>query len=471
VLALGQRGRLDQATLHAAIEDEDTSVRAMATRYLGMEPDPERTERLVQALDDPELIVRIAAVSVLATWERDERTCNLLLERASADESTGVRLVALDALGEPCPGSLGSEVVAHLHAVTEALPPEGDGEWRPASRALSALARLRPEQARSALPAHGEHPSPFVRAAAAEVAGMLGDRPTLDVLVGDSDPNVRTAALPAIALLDARAAHSLALDQLGMNDGQLLITAAGLIERVPDADAAEAVLTAFERISSARRETARDPRMALLAVLRDTGGASMAPRLEPYLADYDAVVATEVESVLEAWTGESREARPEAPSRLALPTVEQLADMDGSVVVLHMARGGEVVVELLPMLAPTNAFRFFRQAGDGHFDGLTLHRWVPNFVIQGGSPAANEYAGDGPYTRDEIGTVSHWRGTVGLSTRGRDTGDGQVFVNLVHNVRLDYDYTVFGTVIAGMDVVDALLTGDVIQRTEIRAKD
>jgi cyclophilin family peptidyl-prolyl cis-trans isomerase len=211
--------------------------------------------------------------------------------------------------------------------------------------------------------------------------------------------------------------------------------------------------------------------MALLALLRDTGNASLAPRLEPYLEDYDAVVATEVASVLETWTGESREARPEAPSRLALPTVEQLAEMDGSVVVLHMTRGGEVVIELLPTLAPTNAFRFFRQAGEGHFDGLTLHRWVPNFVIQGGSPAANEYAGDGPYTRDEIGTVSHWRGTVGLSTRGRDTGDGQIFVNLVHNVRLDYDYTVFGTVLAGMDVVDTLLTGDVIERTEIRDKD
>lgn len=60
---------------------------------------------------------------------------------------------------------------------------------------------------------------------------------------------------------------------------------------------------------------------------------------------------------------------------------------------------------------------------------------------------------------------------MGLSTRGRDTGDGQIFVNLVDNVRLDHDYTVFGVVRTGMDVVDEVLAGDVIGRVEIRAKD
>ena len=80
----------------------------------------------------------------------------------------------------------------------------------------------------------------------------------------------------------------------------------------------------------------------------------------------------------------------------------------------------------------------------GYYNGLTFHRVVPNFVIQGGSPGANEYAGDGLYMRDEIGTASHVRGTVGFSTRGRDTGDAQFFINLVDNPRLDFEYTVFG---------------------------
>ena len=61
----------------------------------------------------------------------------------------------------------------------------------------------------------------------------------------------------------------------------------------------------------------------------------------------------------------------------------------------------------------------------------------------------------------------HLRGTVGISTRGRDTGDAQIFVNTIDSPRLDHIYTVFGSVIAGMDVVDGILEGDVIQRVEL----
>ena len=91
---------------------------------------------------------------------------------------------------------------------------------------------------------------------------------------------------------------------------------------------------------------------------------------------------------------------------------------------------------------------------------------MPNFVIQGGSPGANEYAGDGAFSRDELGLLSNQRGSVGVSTRGRDTGDAQFYVNLVDNLRLDHAYTVFGQVESGMDVVDAIVEGDVIEAVE-----
>ena len=132
-----------------------------------------------------------------------------------------------------------------------------------------------------------------------------------------------------------------------------------------------------------------------------------------------------------------------------------------------MERGGEIDIRLLAELAPTNAARFARLAESGYFDGLTFHRVVTNFVLQGGSPGANEFAGDGPYTRDELGLLSHWRGTVGLSTRGRDTGDGQLFINLVDNLRLDHNYTIFGEVVRGMDVADVVSEGDVIVRARV----
>jgi cyclophilin family peptidyl-prolyl cis-trans isomerase len=98
----------------------------------------------------------------------------------------------------------------------------------------------------------------------------------------------------------------------------------------------------------------------------------------------------------------------------------------------------------------------------GAWDGLTFHRVEPGFVVQGGSPGANEYVGADLYTRDERGPLSHVRGTVGISTRGRDTGDGQIFINLVDNARLDHAYTMIGTVVSGMAIVDGMLEGATI---------
>ena len=62
------------------------------------------------------------------------------------------------------------------------------------------------------------------------------------------------------------------------------------------------------------------------------------------------------------------------------------------------------------------------------------------------------------------------RGTLGISTRGRDTGDGQLFFNLVDNIRLDHDYTVFAEVTQGIEVVDGILEGDRIAKIEVIAR-
>ena len=120
-----------------------------------------------------------------------------------------------------------------------------------------------------------------------------------------------------------------------------------------------------------------------------------------------------------------------------------------------------------PEVAPVTVERFLKLAADRYYDGLTIHRIVPNFVIQGGSPGANEYVGDAGFMRDEVGTWPHVRGAVGISTRGHDTGDAQIFVDLVDNPRLDHQYTVFAQVLNGIEVVDRILEGDVIEKVEI----
>jgi len=97
---------------------------------------------------------------------------------------------------------------------------------------------------------------------------------------------------------------------------------------------------------------------------------------------------------------------------------------------------------------------------------------VANAFLQGGSPGANEYAGDRLYMRDEVGLEMHTRGTVGISTRGRDTGDAQIFINLVDNPFLDFQYTVFARVCGeGMEAVDRIQEGDRIRRVQVEPGD
>ena len=119
-----------------------------------------------------------------------------------------------------------------------------------------------------------------------------------------------------------------------------------------------------------------------------------------------------------------------------------------------------MTLRLLLDVAPVTVARFAELAAQGFYKDRTFHRVVPNFVVQGGSPGANEYVGTARYMRDEVGPQGvNVRGAVGISSRGGDTGDGQIFIDLVDLPRLDRDYTVFAYVTQGMELVDRLLDG------------
>jgi peptidyl-prolyl cis-trans isomerase B (cyclophilin B) len=252
--------------------------------------------------------------------------------------------------------------------------------------------------------------------------------------------------------------------QLGADDAQLVMTAASLLEGSPSTEAVPALFASLDRFTALRRETSRDVRMALMERIEELAHADRAEELEPYTRDFDPVVAATASRIVTAWQGSLVSPAPVGLPKSPVPTVPELERLRQTTVVLDMASGHEIRIRLFPGIAPVNAARFDRLATEGYFDGLTFHRIAPNFVVQGGSPGANEYWGDGPFTRDEVGLLGNWRGTVGVSTRGRDTGDAQLYINVVDNLRLDHNYTILGEVVAGMDVVDGLREGAAIAR-------
>src|SRR5262249_60349696 len=92
--------------------------------------------------------------------------------------------------------------------------------------------------------------------------------------------------------------------------------------------------------------------------------------------------------------------------------------------------------------------------------GLTSHRVVPDFVVQGGAPRGDGEGGPGFTLRCEVSPRSYLRGTVGMALAGKDTGGSQVFVTLSPQPHLDGRYTIIGTVVSGMEALDGVEEGD-----------
>ena len=468
LLTLRHAEAITERYVDESLRDPDPDARRVAAASLDLMPPALRTEFTRRALGDQSLRVSVEAIRQLANHPSDTLKCQWLNTALEETDIRPIRALALEALGEPCPDVSAQQQIL-MDAVSE-IGVTNSTEWLAPARALVSLASIAPELAEAALPQFLEHENAFVRSYAATAAALLGQTDVLRVLSRDPIPNVRTAAIQFLAARDSESIDELLVSQLSTDDPQLLMTAARLLENSPlGLQAVSATLLAFERVSASQRETSRDARRALLERVNEFGDATMTSRLEPFLRDFDPQVATDVASILERWSGQSRQPSPELLPRGDLPNPAELYELRHSEVILHMERGGEIVIRALPDVALTNAQRFVRLANEGYFDGLTFHRWEPGFVIQGGSPGANEYSGDGPYTRDEVDLLPHWRGTVGVSTRGHDTGDAQIFINLADNVRLNHDYTIFGVVVDGMeDVVDLVVEGDVITRAEVR---
>ncbi len=129
---------------------------------------------------------------------------------------------------------------------------------------------------------------------------------------------------------------------------------------------------------------------------------------------------------------------------------------------------GSFTIEFFPEDAPLTVDNFIKLARSNYFDGLAIHRVVPNFVVQDGDPRGDGNGGPGWQIRDEINMLPFERGAVGMALSGRDTGGSQWFVTHSPQPHLDGGYTVFGRVNeTDMKVVDNLVRGDKILSVRI----
>ena len=129
---------------------------------------------------------------------------------------------------------------------------------------------------------------------------------------------------------------------------------------------------------------------------------------------------------------------------------------------------GSIRVQLYPDKTPLTAASFVNLARRGFYNGLSFHRVIPDFMIQGGCPQGSGTGGPGYRFEDEVGTgLSHARGVLSMANAGPGTNGSQFFITHVATPWLDGKHTVFGTVIEGMDVVDAIRGGDKIESVTV----
>ena len=129
--------------------------------------------------------------------------------------------------------------------------------------------------------------------------------------------------------------------------------------------------------------------------------------------------------------------------------------------VIALEKGGEIRLEFFPEDAPKTVENFVTLAKKGFYNGLNFHRVVADFVVQGGCPKGNGTGGPGYTVKAEFNKQKHVRGTLAMArSQDPDSAGSQFYICYGNTPHLDGQYTVFGKVVSGMELVDRIKQGD-----------
>jgi len=136
---------------------------------------------------------------------------------------------------------------------------------------------------------------------------------------------------------------------------------------------------------------------------------------------------------------------------------------------IELEKGGKIVFQFFPKEAPITVENFVKLADKGFYNGLNFHRVEPNFVIQGGDPAGNGSGGPGWTIKAEFNDHKHLRGTVAMArTNDPNSAGSQFYICLAPAPFLDHNYTVFGQMVSGDELLNDIKVGDKMKSVTIQ---
>lgn len=460
--------RLENAALKpvlaAAVGSSDPASRALGARGLGGLKDASALDAVAPLVKDADAQVVIQAVRAVGAMG-DARGVALLTPLLRSP-SPVVKSEALSALALlPPEGGLRPAVVAFV----------GDPDPAVRGAALRVLSRLDRDDFALVLSGLDPDPERSVRAAKAAALGEAGDEISQGILatmLKDEEPGVLPAVLEAIRKAKGPASADVLRRHLEHADPAVRGAAAEGLAALGTTGVTPPLLAAWKRSLADRDLEARLSIVDALAAQKED--ASLVALKEVAGNDPARVVRARASAALAArgqeavWPGFEPASRTALDYRLAMAPYEPAAgpELFTPRAILHTRRG-RIEVHLDIVEAPLTSASFMELARRGFYNGLPFHRVVPGFVVQGGDPRGDGSGGPGYTLRCEIGQRFYGRGAVGMALAGKDTGGSQFFVAESPQPHLDGGYTIFGWVAAGMDVVDQIRPGDLIDRVEI----
>jgi HEAT repeat protein/cyclophilin family peptidyl-prolyl cis-trans isomerase len=440
----------------ALLGNADPLVRQYAARTLGKQECKDGVGRLVVTLGDADLRVVVNSARALGEIGEDDAV-HQLGEVATKHASHHARKAAAQALGD-----IGSKKGKDY--LIRALLDESTGVRIVAIRGLAGMLGGGSEAFITQMLTDG---SPLVRATALECYGIAGIESQIPLLMEEAEfagePLVRAACVRGLAQMEDDRIGPFLVKKLSDNDWVVVsetVTAIGEQEYKP------AVGVLIEEYRKRTRREDGNVRMAILEVFKKWKPVEAADVLHEALTSPDKRVRTAALETLEEMEidpGEVMSDRAVCEENVDRTRRRALSAPLGIRHAAIITEYGEIELELFGDDAIQTTANFINLAQDGFYDGLTFHRVVPNFVIQGGCPRGDGWGDAGYYIRSEFTQHRYDAAYVGIAHDGKDTGGTQFFITHSPQHHLDGRYTIFGRVVRGMDVVFKIDQDDAFQ--------
>ncbi len=460
-------------------KQKDAVVRMHLATLLGKIKDPQSSiEPLMQMAEyDSDWRVRVNAIKALGNFPINERYDVIdLFRRLFLDKTEYVGLTALEIFGntdlkERTGDKSVEEMFTSLRKITENT---GDGYLiYYQMTAANTLARLTKSDAVKYIHLK-ESQDTQVQTALLKALGSTGDisvAPIFDSYLESDKPVVVRSAIESLDNITqanskdrvrVATTYNACLRFLKSDDIAIATTVADIL-RDSIYQRTESVQPLIERLDRCHIPYDFELMQSICATLGELKDKRAVHQLEQTLESPDRSVALSAAKALEGITG--NDYGKELPDWFQPLYTDfdfgYLNSLPDTVDVMLETTRGNIRLALNKDVAPFTVMSFLKLASQrGFYRGLTFHRIVPNFVIQGGDPRGDGWGGPGYSLRSEFSMLSYETGTLGMASAGRDTEGSQFFITESPQPHLDGKYTIFGKVISGMDVVNTMRIDD-----------